>query len=546
MKALGLWKTIVSHLPYGKGWSRDICLTIFSAFSLILCFPPFQWSVLAWFALIPFLCGISGRSPRHAFFLGGVLAWGFFSGTFYWIWTVPGFTIINYLLLAGYLSLYGAIFGYGIALFQKGTSWFALLMGPTLWVTLEFFRGHMDFLSAPWMYLAHTQIDHLPLLQISVWTGAWGVSFLIVLVNVGIWQVGCALLAPNQSLGVNLFSKSHRWGVPLGVIFAAFCGVWGYGLIVLEQEAEGRSIPVAIIQGHFTVTQKWDTSYRESILNWYEERTREASQHSPLLIVWPETAVPGDVLHQKELRQRIMQLAVETHSYLLVGNAESAKFSKGSKRHGKKRFNSLVLFSPDGGVVDQYRKIRLVPFGEYMPYKDLVDWSAIISRSLDDTVPGEDYTIFTIPGLSFGAMLCWESTFPEITRQIIAEGAQLLVNAADESWFGDTTIHEHFLASTVFRAVEHGRAIVRSTNMGISALIDPIGRQTVQHGIRASTGTPRGIVEGEVVLRSQHTFYAQFGDSVLLLLWVVGLSLAGLTRFISREPGRLLVPHQEY
>jgi apolipoprotein N-acyltransferase len=498
-----------SRISEIRSWLRDLALACASGGLLILCFPKFQLDLLTWVGLVPLFLAIEGKKPFRGFVLSFVTGWCLFSGVFYWIWSVQAFNFLDYLLLAVYLSIYPGVFGLVLRVIRSRTTLPLALIAPPLWVTLEYLRAHAGFLGVPWMLLGHSQYLHPWLIQITSLTGVYGLSFLIVLVN--------AVLA-EEIAAVRLNSwADHRHSASrlnLNMIIIAASLLGGsiiYGGWVVSHSLADEGIRVAVVQGNIPQDQKWDQTYRNQILARYMTLTRDAAAGKPTLIVWPETAVPGDVQHAPALLEELGGLARESGSYLLVGSAANAKFAE-NKLAGKK-FNSLVLLSPDGTIAGEYRKQILVPFGEYTPLKGIVRWSEAVAAPRQDILAGDRSTLFTMGSLSFGATLCWENVFPDLFREFVKGGARLMINSTNEAWFGDTAAPYQFLAMSVFRAAENRIAVVRSANTGISAFIDPYGRIVEQlKGADGKSVFLEGALTGTVPLSKGPTFYTRYGD----------------------------------
>ncbi len=256
---------------------------------------------------------------------------------------------------------------------------------------------------------------------------------------------------------------------------------------------------------------KWDAAHRETTLQRYTELTREAVRQRPALIAWPETAVPGDVEHDPRLFKPVRELAMEVGIPLLVGSAEHAKFTK--RESGSRIYNSMVLVMPDGRIAGAYRKIRLVPFGEYVPLKGLFTWPAAIASSMGDSVPGDTLTVFRVGDVDVASTICWENIFPDLFRQFVRHGARVVVNATNEAWFQDSGAPRQFLAISVFRAAEHRVSVLRVANTGISALIDPHGR--IVQRLRSPDGRDvfvAGVLAASVPVSRSTTLYTAYGD----------------------------------
>jgi len=506
---------------FGSG----VALACLSGALLAACFPKAGVAVVAWVGLVPLLVALEGAKPLQAFTYAYLAGWVMFTGIFSWIWALPSFQVLDYVLLAIYLACYGGVFGLTLACVRRRTSVPLGILAPSIWVSLEYVRGHAGFLGFPWMLLGHSQYQHPALLQISSVTGAYGVSFLIVLVNAALaelimmrpslsfqslrgWSAGRIRSAP-RSAGASLL-------LPLALL--VLCGL--YGVFRLHFSQEGEVLRVSVVQGNIPQDRKWDAAWRDSIIERHLALTRRAALDHPSLIVWPETSVAGDVQHSPPLRDRVAGVAHETQSYLLVGNAEAAKFS--SKALSGKSFNSMVLFSPDGLVLGEYRKILLLPFGEYVPLRETVPWPDNIAVIRKDIVAGREPTLFMIGSTAFGATICWENVFPDLFREFVKRGAQFMVNATNEAWFGETGASEQFLAISVFRAVENRVAIARAANTGVSAFIDPYGRITSR--LTREDGKDvfvEGTLTHDIPLSTERTFYTLYGDVFLLVQLLV-------------------------
>jgi apolipoprotein N-acyltransferase len=488
--------------------AKDLGLAGLSAGLLILSFPRWDLSALAWVGLVPLLIALEEKGLKQAFLLSYLAALLFFTGIYEWIWAVRAFNLLDYALLGAYIGLYGGFFGLGLTWVRRQTGLSAALVAPPLWVTLEYVRAHADFLSSPWMLLGHSQYQHPFLIQITSLTGVYGLSFLIVLVNVAIAEA--ILKDRRRFIKFPTDPGPKRFPLPVQIV-AAFLVIASalYGFFMLSRGIDGDRLTVALVQGNVSLERKWNRLHHQEVLNRYSDFTRTAAQAAPALIVWPETAVMGDLQHNPELLKNLSALAVESHAYMLIGNAESAKFT--NRKAGARYYNNMVLLSPEGKIEGQYRKIRLVPFGEYEPLKGLITLPKGIAPAVNDTLAGDQYTVLALGPTKFAVTICWENIFPDLFREFVQRGARFMVNAADESWFGGTAASYQFLAVTVFRAAEHRVAIARATNHGISAFIDPFGR------IRERRMN-EGLLIGDVPLSERTTFYTRYGDLFAFLL----------------------------
>ena len=503
-----------------------------SGLLLLLSFPKFDLSLLAWIGLVPLLVALEGRGAGAAFLLANVSGLVFFVGIFAWIFQVQAYNLLDEVALALYLAQFFGLWGLGLGWLRARTGLPVAVIAPPLWVAMEYLRAHAGFLSLPWMFLGHSQYGSPALIQVASMTGVFGLSFLIVLVNVAAAQaIPWLARRPAHLTDVRAWSP----GLPASLLVAS--GLLAltviYGRTVLSTEPDGELLRVAVVQGNVPQAVKWDRRYREATLERYAALTREVARERPTLIVWPETAVPGDLQHDAELSRAIGALAAETRSHLLVGTSENAKFTR--KDLGGRSYNSMVLLTPEGRVASTYHKIKLVPFGEYEPLRGIVTWPAAIVSTMGNSVAGDEYTLFRIGGATVATTICWENIFPDLVREFVRLGARLVVNATNEAWFGETAAAYRFLAISVFRAAENRVAVVRSANTGISAVIDPYGRITRR--LRDRDGRElfvAGTLTATIPLARTTTFYTTYGD-VFAVVQIAGCGLLLISAAVPRR-----------
>jgi len=306
---------------------------------------------------------------------------------------------------------------------------------------------------------------------------------------------------------------------------ALFALAWLYGGRLISKPVTGEEIKVAVIQGNIEQERKWNPRHRDSIMRTYTDLSGSGSVERPALIVWPETATPDSITRDPRLLAQVKRLAKETGAYLVLGSSHNQKFMK-NKSGQLNYLNSAFVVSPNGEtpLLQQYDKIRLLPFGEYLPFKGIIPWSLIGVYELSTYTPGAKVTILEVPPFRFGVTICWENIFPDLVRQFVKNGAQFIVNITNEAWFGKTAAPYQFLSMSVFRAVENQVYVVRCANTGVSCFIDPHGRIT--HRVSDQSGGDifvRGSLTSSVVPLQSRTIYTRYGDwfSPLCFLYCV-------------------------
>jgi apolipoprotein N-acyltransferase len=440
---------------------------ILSGLLLAAAFPNWDQTYVLIFALVPLFWALRGKSLTAAFWLGLVAGLAHYIALLYWIVFVthvfghlPLVVAIGILLLlAGYLSLYPAVFGLGIAWGDRrglGLIWWA----PVLWVTLE--MGQTYIISGfPWELLGNGLFLHPVLLQLADITGVYGLSFLIVLVNATLYL----LFFPPRGKTAPL-----RQAALVCLILIAWIGYGYYRLGAMAKlTAASPKIKVAVCQGNLKQGEKWKKEMVLTTLDRYAELTRQVK--GAQLIVWPETAAPFFFMRTPDLDVRVRDIAKESGAYLLFG---SPAFELTSE--GERFFNRAYLLNPQGETIGTYDKAHLVPYGEYVPLRRFFPFIGKMVPMVGDFAEGPVGATVSLPEGAIGPLVCYESIFPYLSRAQVANGARLLVNITNDAWFGKTAAASQHLSMAVLRAVENHVCLARAANTGISAFIDGSGR----------------------------------------------------------------------
>lgn len=454
---------------------KRILLTLLSAVLCVLIFPKSGLWPLAWVGLIPLFFAVSGGSGKSAFLLGWFFGAVHAIGVGYWVFYALYFNssaglIVSLLFM---LAIIGGAIGLYFAFFCWGTFWvlnfrmpslLKILVIASLWVTLEF--GRARFLSGiPWAFLGHSQYPWLSLIQVADITGVYGISWLLVLSNISLFF---AVKTRSKRLKPMAFLT-----LPVFLIF--ICLVYGsirishftsLGAQPDTTQTTG-SISIAVVQISVSQEDKWDRNKWRDILSTLLDLSEKALTQGADLVVWPETTVPF------YLEQKI------PFEVITLFNKYRATLVTGGPRYtgtpGNYRFYNSVYQIKNGDILNVYNKIKLLPFGEYFPlgFIDVLNLRYAAPRQYS---PGNVPVIFNDPAGRFGALICFEVLFPELTRNLVTHGANFIVNLSNDAWFGRTSEHYQHFSMAVFRAVECRRPVVRSSNTGISGLIDVTGR----------------------------------------------------------------------
>ncbi len=482
---------------------NEIVLSVLSGFILILAFPNFNVEILAWIGFIPLFWAIRKKSPSRAAFLGWISGFSFFIGLIPWIYHVlstyghlPGPVSVFFLvLLTAYLALFFSAFAFILCWVKAKVDLPETLLAPPLWVSLEYLRGIL-FSGFPWGFLGYSQFLTPPMVQISDIAGVYGVSFLIMFVNVALYRFLEASVDRN-------FKPALKEIIAAGLLLA-LTGIYGRLRLgeMNSRDKEGTPLRISLIQGNIPQDIKWEPKFQEETMSIYTDLTKRSKISKPELIIWPETATPFFFQDSFLFRSRILDLAQDMNVPLLFGSP--AYDRKGPEID---YFNSAFLVSPEKKILGRYDKIHLVPFGEYAPLSGILGFTRDIIGAMGDFHSGEEVVNLAIPQGKFGVLICYEAIFPDLTRQFVKKGAQFLVNITNDAWFGRTAAPFQHISMARLRAIENRVPIARAANTGISGFINPSGRL-----FQSSEIFTKAILSDTIYLRKTWSFYTQFGD----------------------------------
>jgi apolipoprotein N-acyltransferase len=501
---------------------RDMLLSLFSGILLILSYPSFDLEFLAWFALVPLFYALRNKSILAGFFLGYLTGFIAFLGTIYWIvvavhtyGNVPFIlSVLILLLLILYLSLFFGTFTMLYCLTRQRFGSRMIILTPFFWVGLEYLRSFL-FTGFPWAELGHSQYLNLPFIQMADLTGVYGLSFVILLINIAFYLV--LRQWPEKRF-------PYREVLITALILT---GALIYGYIrmgtVAEQSRQQKTLKVGLAQGNINQAIKWNESVQRETLKIYERLSLKLGEEKPDLIIWPETAAPFFFQDAREYQPMILDVPVKTSAYLLFGSP-SYKILNRKVHH----YNSAYLSGPDGKIVGRYDKIHLVPFGEYVPLGEVLKLGSL-GEGIGDFKSGEEVINLSLPQGKFGVLICFEIIFPDLCRRFVKNGANFLVTITNDAWFGRTSAPYQHLAIATFRAVENRVFIARAANTGISGFIDPTGKILRKGGIFKEEA-----ITGVIHLSDTKTFYTLYGDVFAWICSGVSMLLLGYS-FLKRR-----------
>ncbi len=402
-------------------------------------------------------------------------------------------------LMCLYLALFPALFTLLLRYVRDRLPIFAsALFAGCLWAALDMARGWL-LSGFPWLVLPAALAPWPFAIQAAAYIGAYGLSGLLA---------ACAMLAVSGRLAPTL----------AGILLLAGIGIGG-GFAVNAPLPEDGTITAAVVQGNIEQARKWDPAYQEATVDQYLELSRaQADATGADLLVWPETAMPFYFQKPDALRKRVTDFARDNALVLVTGAPAAAR---DAADEGYVFFNRAFLVGPDGEIAGSYDKEHLVPFGEYVPFSQYLPFVKKLVEGAGDFQAGTSPAPLVSGDLALGMLICYEAIFPELAQKRVAAGANLLVNISNDAWFGDSPAPRQHLDLTLLRAVEQGRYIVRATNTGISAVIDPKGRILAQSGLFKAESLGRadvGLITAQTWFHRLHGFLAAgiLGLTILL------------------------------
>jgi len=508
-------------------WYVRLPLAIASGAALALSFPNYDLTLLAWIAIGLLILACFGACPRAGLLYGFLHGVVFYPLSVPWIdtvmrqygsvdlWTSGGILA----LLSVALAIFPAVFGWAIALVSiklvpGKNRQFACMLAPFLWVALELARTHMILGGFPWNLTGYAASGSLGLVQIAALTGVYGLSFVVAA-----WSslIVYAILAGRQSI----------WKAAL--VFTGLLILWGIGGKYFVPFAAPHHV-AHLVQTNFAQAEEYPANWMQVHANELDQLERlsvgaaQAAATRPSLIVWPEVPAPFS-MQDPAFAQRAQKIARASASDFLVGIVDWKRDSQGKWLAS----NTAILLNPLSLRVFTYDKIHLVPFGEFVPYRRWLRFAGRLTADLADFTPGTSYSVGKLPDGTFGVFICYEAIFPAEVREFTRNGAQLLVNISNDGWFGRSAAPAQHLMMARVRAVENRRWLLRDTNNGFTASVDPYGR------IVAELPTDvRSELDAPYDFRRNLTPYVRFGDWFAWLCVIGSLTLL-IVAFVQRK-----------
>ena len=525
-----LTKSIMESLRASVPSLAEVSIATGSALLLVLAFPDFDLWPLAWIAFAPLLVVVAvSERPARVFLLGWL--WGaiFFYGSCWWLtypmihyasipsyghipaWLAYALLLLPVLLVALFPALFCLLLAQVIA--RLGIA--GILISPFVWITLELARYAIT--GEAWNALGYSQAFHPSLIHSARWGGFYAVSFLIVTTNAAF---AFALL--RRTVLAATCSAVILVTVLLALVITHLQTISepefsrGPGNLIVAVQP---NVPMAGSDDPVTMQELLNRHLQLSVKGLSEERN---SHPDSSLVIWPESPMNFSYWRDSHLRDVIGSFARNHHTSVLLNSLEPAP--------GGGEYNSAILINEEGQKVAQYDKIRLMPFGEYVPLPRWLPGASSVRGIVGEFTPGSSFTLMPLGGLRVGVFICIEAAHPSIARRFANEGADGFVNISNDGYLGPTAVMRQHLANAVFRAVENDRPLLRVTNSGISASIDSKGRiWSPTHAFE--TAVRAWDVDRETNAR---TFYSRHGDVFVYVCALISLGFISAS-FMTRR-----------
>jgi apolipoprotein N-acyltransferase len=481
---------------------KKITLCIIAALLAVCAFPKMNLFFLVWVAFVPLIFVIIRSGLKGSFFYGLISGFVFNAVGLYWIVPMLKFNTVSYVqsltaacALWVYLALYWGIWGLCLNFSQNTlrktfknylySNTFIIFFGSCMWVLLEYIRTY--FLTGfPWMIIGYSQFKFTEIIQIAEFTGVYGVSFLIMFCNLCFYfwistrkgnKYLCTALALITTVSIFGVVRTHKF---------KFFG--------------NQEFTVSIVQPNVDQDRKWDQFYKNDILSNLKEYAFKIAESKTDLVVWPETVLPGQIPEDEQLYESAKYMVKTAGGFNIIGSAYN------DKDYG--HFNAVLAFNESGSDYEAvHKKNHLVPFGEYIPFRNLLSRFFGVLNQMGDSNKGQDTDVFDNGKIYAGAIICSENFFPDISRSFVLSGAKVLTSHTNDAWFFDTAApHQHFIMN-IFRAVETRKAVIVSANSGISGIIEASGVITEKTASSESM-----LLIGKFLQNDFKTCYTKYGD----------------------------------
>jgi apolipoprotein N-acyltransferase len=520
-------------------------LSLLSGLLLVACFPTLNWNLLVWIACVPLLIAVVTETrPIRAFLLGYLCGAVFLAGSCYWfVITMERYGGLTPALSVGVLILFVVLFSVIFGLFGLVESWMArqspgtaLALAPFLWVSLELLRTYY-VTGFPWNLLGYA-VQAAGLRQLASVTAVYGLSFLAL--STSSLVASAALLWAEQDFSRDA-AALRIWAAP--VLWFALLALTNWSsrppalapasedVYLLQPDApledaaaenwapwkNRKQLDNLLVLSSGAACEGFERASGRTDTGPDCAAARAQSKAPYALLVWAENPAPFLFSRDAVFHDAMEDLARRSHAYVIFNTVNY------TQHDSNRPLNSAMVLDPAGQLIMQYDKMHLVPFGEYVPWWAFPGKVGKLVAEVGDFVPGTSYRTASTPEGAIAVPICYEDIFPQLVRRLTPKGPGVLVNITDDGWYGDSAARFQHLEMARFRAIENGRYLLRATNNGVTAVIDPEGRVVEQLPLHRAE-----VLRGQFSYLARQTFYTAHGDVFAWLCVMVTLGVGAM------------------
>ncbi len=468
---------------------NNIFITIFFALLYAFSFSPYNFFIGGIIAFIyVFYLYDKKRSLFHIylfFFISYIIQIS-------WLLNVRRFS--NDLFFLGFFLMVSVLAFFNFLPFYIGNKLnFNLYKISFLWIISEYIR-QFSILSFPWLFLGYMLNFSNIFLQTSDLWGIWGISLFLFLFLSGLYY------------SIFKFSRSHLYITLFIFTFFLIYGIYREYIWTISEE---KSLNVAVLQPNIPQEKKWKRNFKDStyiIFNSLIDKTKSKTKKNINFILWPETASPSYLFYTRYDYLKVKNIVRKSQTYNIIGALRLK-----NEKDDYKYYNSLFVFDKNFKLIDYYDKVILVPFGEYVPFSHILGFLNKFHLGISNFSSGDKEKLLRFNNINISPLICFEAIFPFYNRLKVKKGANFIITVSNDAWFGKNEIYQHFDMARL-RAIETRRYLIRSGNVGISAIVDYKGKV-----IKSIPPYVRDVLIGEVKLISYNSIYTKYGDFIFYI-----------------------------
>ncbi len=486
---------------------------LLSGLLIVLAFPPLPFGFFAWFALLPLIASFYYDDFHFGFEKGFIYGVILNLGVSYWLAVNQGtqwyYTTLSMIATVLFLSFFYGIAGSIVGFIgRRGGKNLAIISIPIIFTSLEW-TGSLGVMGFTWNNLCYTQSNYETIIQVVSFVGPFGLSMWIYLLNVSLFLI--------------LIKSTNYLKLLISLLIIVFIFPIVFGFLILKSADKNilnedfQKLTVTVVQPNVDPNEKWEKkSYRSNMDKLFDLSKKEIIKYNSDLLVWPETAVPTYIRQNRRNSHIEINRFLNENSISLITGVPDYEYID----EDYVLYNSVFFMNPDKKEFEVYRKMHLVPFGEYIPLSEHFDNLKKLNLGQGNFVAGKEITVFNLKNNEYSipmtAAICFESSFSSLLRKGVEKGSQLIAIVTNDAWFGNSSAPYLHAEIAKFRAVENHVPVVRAANTGISMIIDKYGRVKKKTKFGETNA-----ISAEINISKEITFYSQTGNWIGVLCVIV-------------------------